>query len=115
MNSSFLYHAFGVKEYHYCATAYKDSAIFLKLKTNVPKKCKCPHCGCKHVIKYGAIHRDIHNLPIGSKQTFLSLTVQRYQCKEAGRWSRLTFHSPTAASATPIASPAMYLTCCVLV
>ena len=38
MNSSFLYHAFGVKEYHYCATAYKDSAIFLKLKTNVPKK-----------------------------------------------------------------------------
>ncbi len=36
MNSSFLYHAFGVKEYHYCSTAYKDNAIFVKLKTNVP-------------------------------------------------------------------------------
>ena len=34
MNSSFPYHAFGVKEYHYHATAYKDSAIFLKLKSN---------------------------------------------------------------------------------
>ena len=81
MNSSFLYHAFGVKEYHYSAIDYKDSAIFLKVKSNTPKKCKCPHCGCEHIIKYGKIHRDIHNLPIGSKPTFLSLTIQRYQCK----------------------------------
>jgi len=81
MNSSFLYHAFGVKEYHYSAIDYKDSAIYLKVKSNSPKKCKCPHCGCEHVIKYGTIHRNIHNLPIGSKPTFLSLTIQRYQCK----------------------------------
>lgn len=82
MNSSFLYHAFGVKEYHYHATAYKDSAIFLKLKSNPPKKCKCPHCGSENVIKYGKQYREIHNLPIGGKQTYLSLTIQRYQCKD---------------------------------
>ena len=82
MNSSFLYHAFGVKEYHYHATVYKDSAIFLKLKSNTPKKCKCPHCGSENVIKYGKQYRDIHNLPIGGKQTFLSLAIQRYQCKD---------------------------------
>ena len=65
MNSSFLYHAFGVKGYHYHATAYKDSAIFLKLKSDTPKKCKCPHCGSENVIRYGKQYRDIHNLPIG--------------------------------------------------
>lgn len=82
MNSSFLYHAFGVKDYHYHATAYKDSAIFLKLKSDSPKKCKCPHCGSEKVIKYGKQYRDIHSLPIGGKQTYLSLTIQRFQCKD---------------------------------
>ena len=82
MNSSFLYHAFGVKEYHYHATAYKDNAIFLKLKSNTPKKCRCPHCDGENVIKYGKQYRDIHNLPIGGKHTYLSLTIQRFQCKD---------------------------------
>ncbi|RRD93097.1 transposase family protein [Bacteroides heparinolyticus] len=82
MNSSFLYHAFGVKEYHCHATSYKDSAIFLKLKSDTPRKSKCPHCGSDDVIKYGRQYRDIHNLLIGGKQTFLSPTIQRYRCKD---------------------------------
>jgi len=69
-------------KYHYHATAYKDSAIFLKLRSNTPRKCKCPHCGSEDVIKYGKQYRDIHNLPIGGKQTYLSLTIQRFQCKD---------------------------------
>ena len=98
MNSSFLYHVFGVKEYHYHATVYKDSAIFLKLKSNTPKKCKCPHCDSENVIKYGKQYRDIHNLPIGGKQTFLSLAIQRYQCKDCEKVYQADIRSPSDGS-----------------
>ena len=86
MESSFLYHAFGVsRDYQYHATEYKNNAIYLKLKSISLKKVKCPHCGGTHVIKYGVIHRNIHNLPIGSKRTFLTLTIQRYECKDCNK------------------------------
>lgn len=83
MEHSFLYHSFGVdRSFQYHATEYKDNAIILKLKSFLLKKVKCPHCGGYHTIKYGVIHRKIHNLPIGKKKTFLALTVQRYLCKD---------------------------------
>ncbi len=82
MNPSFLYHAFGVRQYQYYSTAYKDNAIYLKLKALTAKRCECPHCGSKSIIKYGVVNRNIHNLPIGGKATYLSLTIQRYQCKD---------------------------------
>lgn len=83
MESSFLYHAFGVRrDYQYHATEYKGNAIYLKLKSISLKLVKCPHCGSRHVIKYGVIHRNIHNLPIGPKRTFLALSIQRYECKD---------------------------------
>ena len=86
MESSFLYHAFGVYSgYEYHATEYKDNTISLKLKSITLKKTKCPHCGGTHIIKYGVVHRKVHNLPIGSKRTYLSLTIQRYQCKDCGK------------------------------
>lgn len=83
MEPSFLYHSFGIsRSYLYHATEYKDNAIILKLKSISLKKVKCPHCGGYHIIKYGVIYRKLHNLPIGKKKTFLSLTIQRYLCKE---------------------------------
>lgn len=83
MEPSFLYHSFGIsRSYQYHATEYKDNAIILKLKSISLKKIKCPHCGGYHIIKYGVIHRKLHNLPIGKKKTFLSLTIQRYLCKD---------------------------------
>lgn len=82
MEPSFLYHSFGIdRSYQYHATEYKDNAIILKLNSIPLKKVKCPHCGGYHIIKYGVIQRKLHNLPIG-KKTFLSLTVQRYLCKD---------------------------------
>lgn len=83
MEPSFLYHSFGIsRSYQYHSTEYKDNAIILKLKSISLKKVKCPHCGGYHIIKYGVIHRKLHNLPIGKKKTFLSLTIQRYLCKD---------------------------------
>lgn len=82
MTPSLLYHAFGVKEYAYSGTAYKDSAIFFKLHHVEPKICTCPCCGSHSVIKYGTIERELRSLPIGSKLTFLQVRGQRYQCKD---------------------------------
>ncbi|MCQ2093563.1 MAG: ISL3 family transposase [Bacteroidaceae bacterium] len=82
MNASLLYQAYGVKNYSYGSTEYKDNAIFLNLKTILPQKHVCPHCGSRHVIRNGTVLRHIHNLPFGSKACYLSLRIQRYWCKE---------------------------------
>lgn len=86
MESSYLYHALGVsRDYKYHATEYKDNSIILKLKSSPRKNTKCPHCGHKHVIKYGVVHRKLHALPVGPKRQYLQLSIQRYQCKECGK------------------------------
>ena len=82
MNASLLYQAYGVKDYAYASTEYKDNAIFLNLKTILFKRHVCPHCGSQHVIRYGTVLRHIHNLPFGSKACYLSLRIQRYWCKD---------------------------------
>lgn len=84
MNDSLLYQAYGVKNYSYARTEYKSKAIFLHLKTISAKRRECPHCGGHHVIKYGIIRRQLHNLPFGSKPCYLSLQIQRYCCKSCG-------------------------------
>ena len=43
-----------------------------------------PHCGGRHVIKYGVVSRTLHNLPFGSKPCYLSLQIQRCCCKDCG-------------------------------
>jgi transposase len=84
MNASLLYQAYGVKGFSYTSTEYKGNAIFLNLKTISPQRCVCPHCGSRHVIKYGTVRRILHNLPFGSKPYNLSLQIQRFCCKECG-------------------------------
>lgn len=83
MNQSLLYHAFGVRKgFTYRSTDYKDCAINIHLTQDCPKRIVCPHCGKEHVICYGKAYRDIRSLPIGSKRTYLCLTIQRYYCKD---------------------------------
>lgn len=84
MNDSLLYQAYGVKNYSYARTEYKDKGIYLHLKTILSKRFICPHCGGSHVIKYGIVRRALHNLPFGSKPCYLSLQIQRYCCKDCG-------------------------------
>lgn len=82
MYSSLLYQAYGVKEYAYSSTEYKDNAIYLNLHHREGKRCKCPECHSYEVIRYGKTKRNIRNLPFGSKSCFLRLDIQRYHCKE---------------------------------
>ncbi|MCQ2333385.1 MAG: transposase family protein [Paludibacteraceae bacterium] len=83
MNQSLFYQAFGVREgFTYRSTDYKDCVITFHLVQNRPKKMICPHCGKEHVICNGTTHREIRNVPIGSKRTYLALRLQRYYCKD---------------------------------
>lgn len=112
MELSFLYHGFGIdRSYHYHATEYKDNSIILKLKSIPIKKVTCPHCGCTEVIRYGVIHRMIHNLPIGSKRTFLYLTVRDTSVRRVERFISQTYLSPAEMSVIHTDFSVMYWTC----
>ena len=82
MSPSLLYQAYGIKGYTCRKTEYKDSAITFHLYEKKDKTYRCPHCGGSHLIRYGMSCRDVHNLPIGSKRSYLCIHSQRYYCKD---------------------------------
>ena len=83
MNSSFLYHAFGLYGQVNTRVAYKGNTIILYAESKDRLKV-CPKCGGRHLVKNGWRHRDFVGLPIGGKKTIIRMKVQRYQCKHEG-------------------------------
>ena len=80
MNSSFLYHAWGLYDHKCSRIEYKGNTIILHIETKTPKK-PCPQCGSMHLVKNGYRLRDFIGLPIGGKKVILRMKVQRYKCK----------------------------------
>lgn len=80
MNTSFLYHAYGLQGLKCTRTFYKGNAIILNVAHRVRKKV-CPQCGQRHLVKNGYRLRDFIGLPIGGKKTIIRMKVQRYKCK----------------------------------
>lgn len=84
MDTSFLYHAFGLTGLKCTKKEYKGNKIILHVEFSERKK-KCPKCGAYHtLVKNGVRYRNIRSLPIGGKQTILRMKVQRYKCKDTG-------------------------------
>lgn len=81
MDTSFLYHAFGLEGLKCTSTEYKGNAIILNVEYS-KRKIKCPCCGKRTLVKNGCRHRNIITLPIGMRRTILHMKVQRYKCKE---------------------------------
>lgn len=81
MNTSFLYHAFGLSDLEYTSTKYEDKCIILNVQTSACKL-RCPCCGSKHIILNGFVIRSIRCVPIGSKPVVLRMKVQRLKCKD---------------------------------
>lgn len=81
MNSSFLYHAWGLYSHECTREEYKGNTIILHVQS---KKCQkeCPKCGSLHLVKNGYRTRDFLGLPIGGKKIIIRLKVQRYKCKD---------------------------------
>lgn len=79
MNSSFLYHVWGLYNHKCLRAGYKGNVITLHVETKERQKI-CPKCGCRHLVKNGYRTRDFIGLPIGGKKTIIRMKVQRYKC-----------------------------------
>ena len=80
MNSSFLYHAWGLYHHKCLREEYKGNTIILHIESKRAPKC-CPKCGHAHLVKNGFRTRDFISLPIGGKKVILRMKVRRYKCK----------------------------------
>lgn len=81
MNSSFLYHAWGLYTHECTCEEYKGNRIILHVQAKDRIRC-CPCCGACSVVKNGYRLRDFVGLPIGGKRVTIRMKVQRYKCKE---------------------------------
>lgn len=80
MNSSFLYHAWGLYAHECTREEYKGNTIILHIQTKDREKV-CPKCGKRHLVKNGYRFRDFVGLPIGGKKVIIRMKVQRYKCR----------------------------------
>ncbi|WP_321519954.1 ISL3 family transposase [uncultured Bacteroides sp.] len=81
MNTSFLYHAFGVCEQECSRVRYEDKSIIFEVQTR-SEKLRCPCCKSRHFIRSGSTIRRFRGVPIGHKPVFLEMKVQRLECKD---------------------------------
>jgi transposase len=81
MNTSFMYHAFGIREQECSRVRYEDKSIILEIKTRLDKL-RCPCCESKRIIRSGNQLRRFRGVPIGSKPVILEMKVQRIACKD---------------------------------
>jgi len=91
MNTSLLYHAFGLRDQKVITTDYKYHKVCVKIKTK-EDKLQCPGCGSWHVIKSGTKERLFRTVPIGNKQVYLIAVVQRLECKDCGKIRQEKLH-----------------------
>ena len=92
MNSSFLYHAWGLYTLECTREEYKSNTIILHVQTKEQIK-TCPKFGKRHFVKNGYRFRDFAGLPIGGKKVIIRMKVQRYKCKDCyfDRQERIPF------------------------
>ena len=83
MNSSFLYHAWGLGRLECTREEYKGKTIILHVQSKKRQRV-CPKCGKLHLVKNGYRTRDFLGLPIGGKKIIVRMRVQRYKCKSEG-------------------------------
>ena len=83
MSTSFLYHAFGIRGYHYVRTEYQDGQVIFTIDQE-PETCRCSACGSRHVISRGQVERRFRSLPIGSRATFVVFPIPRVECQACG-------------------------------
>ena len=81
MNSSFLYHAWGLYTHECTREEYKGNTIILHIQAKEREKV-CPRCGKRHLVKNGYRFRDFMGLPIGGKKLLIRMKVQRYKCRD---------------------------------
>lgn len=79
MSTSLLYHAFSIRGYEYLSSAYLGGATRFHIGQS-PDTLRCPLCQSRNVIRRGTVPRVIQTLPIGPRQTYVDVDVQRVEC-----------------------------------
>src|SRR3954467_4467187 len=95
MSTSLLYHAFGIRGYHYTRTDYQGGQVLFTIRHD-PETCRCSACGSPQVQSRGRVERRFRTVPIGSRATFVVLPVPRVECQACGvvRQVKIPFADP---------------------
>src|ERR1700733_8387758 len=83
MSTSLLYHAFGIRGYHYTRSEYQGGQVVFTIRQE-PGACRCSACGSRDVKHRGHVERRFRALPIGSKTTLVVLPIPRVECPACG-------------------------------
>lgn len=81
MSTSLIYHVFGIRGYRYVSTEYRDGHTCFRIE-HKEFSLRCPECRSRCVSKRGADLRVWRTLPMGKRQTFIELQVQRVYCRK---------------------------------
>ena len=95
MSKNLLYHAYGIRDFDYSSSQYKEGKVIFSIKRH-PDSHKCPKCGSDKVLRRGVVTRTFRTLPIGSGPILVEATIQQVQCTECGcvRQEKLSFAEP---------------------
>jgi transposase len=83
MSTSLLYHAFGIRGYHYTRTEYQGGQVIFTVHQK-PQGCRCSACGSRDVKPRGHVERRFRSLPIGRMTTLVVLPIPRVECPACG-------------------------------
>jgi transposase len=83
MSTSLLYHGFGIQGYKYVRTAYEGGQVIFTIRQE-SKTYRCSACGSRNVRPKGQVERRFRSLPIGSRPTFVVLSIPRVACRDCG-------------------------------
>lgn len=84
MNTSYIYHALGLKDYMCNKTEYKGNEIIHYLRKRSDKIC-CSHCHSRRVVGNGSKYRSFRSVNIGEKHQRLVVRINRLKCSSCGR------------------------------
>jgi transposase len=95
MSTSLLYHAFGIRGYHYTRTEYQGGRVIFTIHQK-PQACRCSACGSRDVAPRGHVERRFRSLPIGRMTTLVVLPIPRVECSNCGavRQVEVSFADP---------------------
>jgi transposase len=83
MSTSLLYHAFGIRGYHYTRTDFGGGRVTFHIVSD-PSARRCSACGAADVVRRGGVARVFRSLPIGRRPTFLAAPIPRVECRRCG-------------------------------
>lgn len=83
MDTSYIYYAYGIRDFECTKTEYKGNTIIHHIqKRDVKTRCEC--CHSHVVVRNGFKIRKIRSVNIGTKQSILHVKVRRLKCKTCG-------------------------------